>query len=91
MDEKVFNTPNSTKNRQKLRSNMPEPELVLWRHIRSNQLGAKFRRQHGIGCYIVDFYCPQKKLVIEVDGESHFVGHTPEKDKQRDAFMLSLG
>ena len=51
---------------------MTEPEKRLWSILRNNQLGVKFRRQHGIGHYIVDFYCPELKLIIEVDGESHF-------------------
>ena len=54
------------------RSNMTGPETRLWSRLRARQLqGLKFRRQHGIGPYIVDFYCLEQSLVIEVDGDSH--------------------
>ena len=53
-------------------------------------MGHKFRRQHGIGHYIVDFYCPELALVIEVDGDSHFSETAQGNDKVRDGFLLSL-
>jgi len=70
---------------------MPKPEEVLWQRIRRKQLGVKFRRQHGIGRYIVDFYCPELNLVIEIDGDSHFSTEGKEKDTIRVAFMEALG
>jgi very-short-patch-repair endonuclease len=70
---------------------MPKPEEVLWQKIRRKQLGVKFRRQHGIGRYIVDFYCAELSLVIEIDGDSHFSTEGKEKDTKRDAFMETLG
>ena len=55
-----------------MRKNPTEAEAVLWRQLREKQLkGHKFRRQHIIGLYIVDFYCPTKKLIIEIDGPIH--------------------
>jgi very-short-patch-repair endonuclease len=54
-------------------------------------MGEKFRRQHGIGHYIVDFYCPALKLVIEVDGDSHFTEDAQRYDRERNKFMSSLG
>nr|WP_050568412.1 endonuclease domain-containing protein [Vibrio jasicida] len=70
---------------------MPKPEEVLWQKIRRKQLGVKFRRQHGIGRYIVDFYCAELSLVIEIDGDSHFSTEGKEKDTKRDAFIETLG
>ncbi|MCF6451981.1 endonuclease domain-containing protein [Vibrio sp. MMG022] len=70
---------------------MPKPEEVLWQKIRRKQLGVKFRRQHGIGRYIVDFYCAELSLVIEIDGDSHFSTEGKEKDTKRDAFIEALG
>ena len=70
---------------------MPKPEKVLWQRIRRKQLGVKFRRQQGIGRYIVDFYCTELNLVIEIDGDSHFSDEGEEKDTMRDAFMEVLG
>ncbi|MBE9174870.1 endonuclease domain-containing protein [Synechocystis salina LEGE 06155] len=55
-----------------LRNNMTMAENILWEELRNRQiLGFKFPRQHPVGSFIVDFYCPQLKLVIEVDGSIH--------------------
>jgi very-short-patch-repair endonuclease len=71
---------------------MTGPEARLWSRLRARQLqGLKFRRQHGIGPYIVDFYCPEQSFVIEVDGDSHADADQIMKDKQREAYMQSLG
>jgi very-short-patch-repair endonuclease len=84
--------PNHLVLKRKLRSNMTGPEARLWSRLKARQLqGLKFRRQHGIGPYIVDFYCPEQSLVIEVDGESHADADQIVKDKQREAYMQSLG
>ena len=58
---------------RELRRHMPYPEYILWKRIRKNQLGIKFRRQYVYGNRIFDFYAPQKKLAIEIDGETHFI------------------
>ena len=71
---------------------MPPAEVILWLKLRSKGLnGCKFRRQYSIGSYIVDFYCPQIKLVIEVDGDSHFVDGADSYDRNRQAIIESLG
>ncbi|MFA4875610.1 MAG: endonuclease domain-containing protein [bacterium] len=68
-----------------LRSEMTEPERCLWYRIRSKQLNSlKFRRQHGIGPYIVDFYCPERALVIEIDGDTHFTDEQQKLDSIRE-------
>jgi len=55
-----------------LRKNMTDAERLLWRHLRSSQTGGhKFRRQHPIGSFIIDFICIEKNLIIEVDGGQH--------------------
>jgi very-short-patch-repair endonuclease len=56
---------------RELRRAMTPAEKKLWQHIRDNQLGVQFRRQHAVGPYIVDFFCAKSKLVIEVDGDTH--------------------
>ncbi len=91
MDNRIFNKPHHKQRRQLLRGNQTEPEKRLWTILRNEQMGKKFRRQHGIGHYIVDFYCPQLKLVIEVDGASHFTDEAQGYDQIRENFMLSLG
>ncbi len=70
---------------------MPEAEKKLWQHIRKKQLGIKFRRQHGIGRYIADFYCSEHKLVIELDGDSHNSLEAQTYDKERNMFMRQVG
>ena len=78
--------------KRRLRSNMTGPETRLWSRLRARQLqGLKFRRQHGIGPYIVDFYCPEQSLVIEVDGDSHADADQVVKDRQREQYLQSLG
>ncbi len=78
--------------KRRLRSNMTGPEARLWSRLRARQFqGLKFRRQHGIGPYIVDFYCPEQSLVIEVDGDSHAGAEQIMKDKQREQYLRSRG
>ncbi|MBU2713540.1 endonuclease domain-containing protein [Zooshikella harenae] len=85
------NDKNNLTRRRALRSNLTEPERRLWNALRKKQLGVKFRRQHGIGQYIVDFYCAERRLVIEVDGESHFTHEGIAYDDVRDRFLESCG
>ncbi|NOT12506.1 MAG: endonuclease domain-containing protein [Methylococcaceae bacterium] len=91
MTDKIFNRPEYTAHRQDLRNNATQPEQKLWTALRGKQLGVKFRRQHGIGHYIVDFYSPEAKLVIEVDGDSHYTETAQQQDTQRDAYLQSVG
>lgn len=65
-------------------------ERRLWRHLRDRQLGGlHFRRQHPIGPYIVDFYCSERGLIVELDGESH--NYQAEYDEARTAFLEAEG
>jgi len=72
---------------------MPLPETLLWSRLRNNQLhGLKFRRQYGIGSYIVDFYCPKIRLAIEIDGDSHFTDENLiASDGKRQQFIETYG
>lgn len=64
----------------------------MWSRLRVEQfLGLKFRRQHGIGPYIVDFYCPAAGAVIEIDGDIHAIGDRPKKDLEREKHISELG
>ena len=89
--KQIFNTSRQTPIRQTLRNNLTTPEQKLWARIRNKQLGTRFRRQYGIGRYVVDFYCPELALVIELDGNSHYEEGAQEYDEVRDTFMESLG
>ena len=71
---------------------MTDSEHALWTRLRGKQLaGVQFYRQKPIGAYIVDFYAPKAKLVIEIDGSQHFEAPHAEKDKKRDEYLSSLG
>ena len=68
-----------------------EAEQILWEQLRSNQLGIKFRRQHIIDTFIVDFVCISKKLIIEVDGKYHNNLQQKEVDELRTLILNELG
>ncbi len=70
----------------------PTPaETKLWQHLRGNQLGVKFRRQHSIDRYIADFICLSHKLIIEIDGISHLEPDQAAYDHGRSALLTELG
>ena len=78
--------------KRRLRSNMTGPETRLMAALRARQLhGMKFRRQHGIGPYIVDFYSPEQSLIIELDGDSHADADQIVKDQLRNTYFQSIG
>ena len=76
---------------QEQRVSPTEAEKVLWTQLNNKQLGVKFRRQHIIDCYIVDFVCLRHKLIIEVDGKYHANGEQKEFDIQRENVLKQLG
>ncbi|MCK9376343.1 MAG: DUF559 domain-containing protein [Syntrophobacterales bacterium] len=79
-------------NARQLWQNLTDSERVLWQRLRGRQLSdVQFYRQKPIGSYIVDFYAPKAKLVIEIDGSQHFEAPYAEKDKNRDEYLAGLG
>ena len=77
---------------RKLRTDMTDAEQLLWKYVRRKQLcDIQFYRQKTIGHYIVDFYAPAAKLVVEIDGGQHFFDEHLRKDQKRDAYLSSLG
>ena len=89
---KIFSRKPLKEVRRRLRSNMTSSEARLWSLLKSRQLkGRKFRRQHSIGSFIVDFYCPEEKLVVELDGHHHFTHSGLLKDQARDKYLGELG
>ncbi|MEM1258891.1 MAG: DUF559 domain-containing protein [Bacteroidota bacterium] len=78
--------------RKGLRNNPTKAETMLWKALRKNQLeGRKFRRQHSISSYILDFYCPKEKLAVEVDGEFHYNMVNEQYDHKRKWFLENCG
>jgi very-short-patch-repair endonuclease len=78
--------------RRKLRNNPTREELLLWKKLRARQVeGHKFRRQYSIGRYVVDFFCVECNLAIELDGAPHFEPINQDYEAQRTAFLQGLG
>ena len=87
----IHNSPYMKPLRKNLRNEATPAELELWNVLRQSNLGGyKFRRQHSVGRYIVDFFCPLERLAIELDGDSHFTDEAIEHDHERTAFLNSL-
>ncbi|MEI6660352.1 MAG: endonuclease domain-containing protein [bacterium] len=89
--KRLHNIPELISRRKNLRNNTTPQEVLLWSRLKNSQTGFKFRRQHSIGGYIADFYCPKNKLAIEIDGSQHFQKDAQEYDKNRTEFFKILG
>jgi very-short-patch-repair endonuclease len=88
----IFNKKEMKERRQLLRRNMPKSETILWSKIRMKQIGGcRFRRQYSVGAYVLDFYCPDLRLAIEIDGESHDKPTAKEYDQEREEQIKQLG
>lgn len=79
------------KNARRLRRNMSLPEVLLWQILRKQPGCIKFRRQHPIGRYVLDFYVVELKLGIEIDGMAHDRGDRPACDEERDKWIEAQG
>ena len=88
----VFNNKAYTARRKALRRSLSKAEAVIWLHLSRKQMnGFKFRRQYSVNQYVIDFYCPELKLAIEIDGDSHY-GYLSEKyDNERQKYIESFG
>ncbi len=89
--EKVHNIKTLKENRKALRNCLTPAEANLWSFLKNSQLeNRKFRRQHSVGPYVLDFYCPSEKLCVELDGAAHFTDYGYEYDTARtDIWKLS--
>ena len=76
---------------RELRRRQTDAESLLWRHLRSTQLGARFRRQHPIARYVIDFYCDEARLAIEVDGGGHAELEQLRYDRMRTELLDRIG
>jgi very-short-patch-repair endonuclease len=92
VEDRLNNLPHLKTFRKELRKNLTPAEAKLWTYLQNSQLdGRKFRRQHSVANYILDFYCPSEKLAIELDGEIHIDAVQAEYDKERDLFLQATG
>lgn len=79
-------------NRKRLRHHLTPAEASLWKLLQGKKLGGrKFRRQHSVGNYILDFYCPSEKIAIELDGAGHYTEEGIKKDEVRTNFLNAFG
>ncbi len=77
---------------RELRRHLTDSEAALWSQVRRKRLfGVQFYRRKPIGNYIVDFFAPRARLVVEVDGSQHMIADHTERDARRDAFLASQG
>jgi very-short-patch-repair endonuclease len=78
--------------RRKLRRDSTPTEILLWSHLRAHRFADfKFRRQHPCGPFILDFFCPRRRLAIELDGGQHFDDEGLAHDARRDSFIAARG
>jgi len=83
--------PRNISRARQLRREMSLPEVLLWQHLRREPEGIKFRRQHSIGNYCLDFFVASPKLAIEIDGIAHDMDDRPGRDEAREAFLRGQG
>jgi len=74
-----------------LRREMTLPEVLLWKSLRRDRLGVRFRRQHPMGPYILDFYCEPERLAVEIDGSAHDHPDQVAHDRRRTAWLELQG
>ncbi|MBW4642032.1 MAG: endonuclease domain-containing protein [Goleter apudmare HA4340-LM2] len=89
---KLYNKTSELEKRRTLRNDSTPAETKIWAKLRGRQVeNCKFRRQYSIGAFVVDFYVPELKLAIEIDGDSHFQPDAIEYDKERQLFLATKG
>lgn len=92
MSKYLYNDPTAKLDRRRLRKSATDAERKLWSILRSRRMaGLKFCRQYGIGPYILDFYCPERRLAVEVDGGQHADVPGQQHDAHRDSYLRELG
>jgi len=85
---KHYNKSSETEKRRKLRQNQTNAEELVWRYLRNRRMsGYKFKRQYSIDHFVIDFYCPELKLAVELDGESHNNSEQMEYDIKRQKYL----
>ena len=92
MKERRKNRPEELTERRSLRTNGTKEEAMMWKVLKNRQVsGVRFRRQFSVGAYVLDFYCPELKLCIELDGAGHYNSEGLRHDYVRDKYLSELG
>ena len=86
----LYNNKTLRERRRELRNNQTEEEKLLWSKLQKSRLGMKFVRQYSVGPYILDFYCPNKRLAIELDGSQHSRDEALLYDRDREEYLEAL-
>ncbi len=88
----IHSLPDLRNYRKDLRKKLTPAEAAFWKMVKGSKFeGRKFVRQHSIGNYIIDFYCPSEKLAVELDGSLHFSGLGAAEDRERTKYLESNG
>ena len=91
MNKYLYNNPGTELDRRRLRKNATDAERKLWSILRSRQItGLKFFRQYSVGSYVLGFYCPERRLAIEVDGGQHADACGQQHDDHCDSYVRDL-
>lgn len=91
-DADIHSLPHLAEFRKNLRKSLTPAEATFWKLVKNSKFERrKFVRQHSVGNYILDFYCPSEKLAIELDGAQHFSGLGAAKDRERTGYLESKG
>jgi len=89
---KFYNKSSEKEKRRSLRQNTTNAEMLVWSKLKGKQVAScKFRRQYSVGAFVIDFYCPELKLAIEIDGETHFQDGAEAYDQARQQFIEKFG
>ncbi len=91
ISEKLRNRKPLKARRKELRNDATYHEIILWSRLRKSQLGYKFRRQYSFGSYVVDFYCPERRLIVEIDGWQHGELEGKQYDNDRTRYLEEFG
>ena len=88
---KHYNKKSEQEKRRLLRNNMTYCEKIVWLHLRKRQLGYRFLRQYSVDYFVIDFYCPELKLAVELDGNVHEIPEQKEYDEARQKYLEEFG
>lgn len=88
---KHYNKKSEKEKRRTLRKGITYCEKIMWIHLRRKQLGVRFLRQYSVDHYVIDFYCPELKLAIELDGSVHDEPNQKEYDAYRQEYLEKFG
>lgn len=88
---KHYNKKSEQEKRRSLRNSMTYCEKIVWIHLRKRQLGFRFLRQYSVDHFVIDFYCPELKLAVELDGSVHEIPEQKEYDIARQKYLEAFG